>query len=115
MAAGFGKYNNPKACSKYIFEYSIQNVFQYKYHSRLKISQVNGKCICLFYLKLRYNLLKNSHGKKKLKRVSVHFPFSVCINKIKLFDLRATIYSQIVDYASNPEYGNPADAEKGYV
>ena len=35
-------------------------------------------------------------------------------NKIKLFDLRATIYSQIVDYASNPEYGNPADAEKGY-
>ena len=34
--------------------------------------------------------------------------------KIKLFDLRATIYSQIVDYASNPEYGNPADAEKGY-
>ena len=34
--------------------------------------------------------------------------------KIKLFDLRATIYSQIVDYASNPEYGNPADAIKGY-
>ena len=34
--------------------------------------------------------------------------------KIKLFDLRATIYSQIVDYASNPEYGNPADATKGY-
>lgn len=34
--------------------------------------------------------------------------------KIKLFDLRATIYSQIVDYASNPEYGNPADAAKGY-
>jgi hypothetical protein len=34
--------------------------------------------------------------------------------KIKLFDLRSTIYSQIVDYASNPEYGNPADGEKGY-
>ena len=34
--------------------------------------------------------------------------------KIKLFDLRATIYSQIVDYASNPEYGNPADPVKGY-
>ena len=30
--------------------------------------------------------------------------------QIKLFDLRSTIYSQIVDYAANPEYGNPADA-----
>ena len=35
-------------------------------------------------------------------------------NKIKLFDLRATIYGQIVDYASNPDYGSPADSEKGY-
>ena len=34
--------------------------------------------------------------------------------KIKLFDLRSTIYSQIVDYASNPEYGNPSDPETGY-
>ena len=34
--------------------------------------------------------------------------------QIKLFDLRSTIYSQIVDYAANPEYGNPADAESGY-
>jgi len=34
--------------------------------------------------------------------------------KIKLFDLRSTIYRQIVDYASNPEYGNPADDTTGY-
>ena len=34
--------------------------------------------------------------------------------KIKLFDLRSTIYSQIVDYATNPDYGNPADPEHGY-
>ena len=34
--------------------------------------------------------------------------------KIKLFDLRSTIYSQIVDYAANPEYGNPADPTTGY-
>ena len=34
--------------------------------------------------------------------------------KIKLFDLRSTIYRQIVDYASNPEYGNPADDTSGY-
>lgn len=34
--------------------------------------------------------------------------------KIKLFDLRSTIYSQIVDYATNPDYGNPADPEDGY-
>ena len=35
-------------------------------------------------------------------------------NSIKLFDLRSTIYRQIVDYASNPEYGNPADDTSGY-
>jgi gp32 DNA binding protein like len=35
-------------------------------------------------------------------------------NKIKLFDLRSTIYSQIVDYATNPDYGSPADADNGY-
>ena len=34
--------------------------------------------------------------------------------QVKLFDLRSTIYSQIVDYAANPEYGNPADTETGY-
>jgi len=34
--------------------------------------------------------------------------------KIKLFDLRSTIFKQIVDYARNPEYGNPADPERGY-
>lgn len=34
--------------------------------------------------------------------------------KIKLFDIKSTIYKQIVDYARNPEYGNPADPEKGY-
>lgn len=35
-------------------------------------------------------------------------------NKVKLLDLRATIYAQIVDYATNPEYGSPADSETGY-
>ena len=35
-------------------------------------------------------------------------------NKIKLLDLRSTIYAQIVDYATNPEYGSPADATTGY-
>ena len=34
--------------------------------------------------------------------------------QIKLFDLRATIYSQIVHYATNPDNGNPADAANGY-
>jgi len=34
--------------------------------------------------------------------------------KVKLFDLRSTIYSQIVDLASNPEYGSPADDLTGY-
>jgi len=33
---------------------------------------------------------------------------------IKLFDLKPTIYRQILDYAMNPEYGNPADPEDGY-
>jgi len=35
-------------------------------------------------------------------------------NKVKIFDLRSTIYKQIVDYATNPDYGNPADAQTGY-
>lgn len=34
--------------------------------------------------------------------------------KVKLLDLRSTIYSQIVDYATNPDYGSPADPEHGY-
>lgn len=34
--------------------------------------------------------------------------------KIKLLDLRSTIYAQIVDYAVNPDYGNPADDKEGY-
>ena len=35
-------------------------------------------------------------------------------NSIKLLDLRQTIYAQVVDYATNPDYGNPADAAGGY-
>ena len=34
--------------------------------------------------------------------------------QIKLFDLKPTIYRQILDYAMNPEYGNPSDQEEGY-
>lgn len=34
--------------------------------------------------------------------------------KVKLLDLRSTIYSQIVDYARNEDYGNPADPQTGY-
>lgn len=34
--------------------------------------------------------------------------------QVKLFDLRSTIYSQIVDYATNPDYGNPSDDDSGY-
>jgi len=33
---------------------------------------------------------------------------------IKLLDLRSTMYAQIVDYATNPDYGNPASADAGY-
>ena len=35
-------------------------------------------------------------------------------NQIKLFDLKATIYRQIVDFARDGEYGNPADETSGY-
>lgn len=34
--------------------------------------------------------------------------------KVKLLDLRSTIYAQIVDYATNADYGSPADEENGY-
>jgi hypothetical protein len=35
-------------------------------------------------------------------------------NQVKLFDLKATIYRQIVDFAKDSEYGNPADDTSGY-
>lgn len=35
-------------------------------------------------------------------------------NRVKLFDLRSTIYAQIVEYARNEDYGSPADEENGY-
>lgn len=34
--------------------------------------------------------------------------------QVKLMDLKTTIYKQIIDYAVNPEYGNPSDPEQGY-
>ena len=34
--------------------------------------------------------------------------------KIKIFDLKATVYSAIVEYAKNAEYGDPSDPENGY-
>jgi hypothetical protein len=34
--------------------------------------------------------------------------------EIKLFDLRSTIYAQIVDLAVDPDYGSPADPDNGY-
>jgi hypothetical protein len=34
--------------------------------------------------------------------------------KVKLLDLRSTIYAQIVDYATNADYGSPADEAEGY-
>jgi hypothetical protein len=35
-------------------------------------------------------------------------------NKMKLLDLKTTIYKQLVDYALNPDYGSPADVDNGY-
>lgn len=35
-------------------------------------------------------------------------------NNIKLFDIKRTVYSQIVDLALNAEYGNPSDEKTGY-
>lgn len=34
--------------------------------------------------------------------------------KVKLLDLKRTIYTAVCEYARNPEYGNPADEVKGY-
>lgn len=34
--------------------------------------------------------------------------------KIKIFDLKSTIFRQIVDIAKNPDYGNPADDKDGF-
>jgi hypothetical protein len=33
---------------------------------------------------------------------------------IKLLDLKTTIYKQLVDYATNADYGSPADPDNGY-
>ena len=33
---------------------------------------------------------------------------------IKLYDLKRTIYTQLLEFAQNPEYGNPADPKIGY-
>lgn len=33
---------------------------------------------------------------------------------VKLLDLKTTIYKQLVDYATNPDYGSPADLDNGY-
>lgn len=35
-------------------------------------------------------------------------------SKMKLLDLKTTIYKQLVDYALNPDYGSPADEDNGY-
>jgi len=37
------------------------------------------------------------------------------LTKIQICDLKATIYRQVIDYAQNAEYGNPADTKTGYV
>ena len=34
--------------------------------------------------------------------------------KIKLCDIKSTIYKQLIDLAKDPEYGDPSDAENGY-
>jgi len=34
--------------------------------------------------------------------------------QVKLYDLRSTVYGQIVDYAKDPEYGPPTDEVNGY-
>lgn len=34
--------------------------------------------------------------------------------KVKLFDLKTTIFKQLVDLAKDPDYGSPADEENGY-
>lgn len=34
--------------------------------------------------------------------------------KVKLLDLKATIFKQLVDYAKDPEYGSPSDPVTGY-
>ena len=33
---------------------------------------------------------------------------------VKLLDLKTTIYKQLVDYATNADYGSPADPDNGY-
>lgn len=35
-------------------------------------------------------------------------------NKLKLMDLKTTIYKQLIEYARDPDYGSPADPDNGY-
>jgi len=34
--------------------------------------------------------------------------------QVELFDIKATIYKEVVNYAVDPDYGNPADENEGY-
>lgn len=34
--------------------------------------------------------------------------------KLKLMDLKTTVFKQLVDYARDPDYGSPADPDNGY-
>lgn len=34
--------------------------------------------------------------------------------KVKLFDVKKTVYNQILKFARNADYGNPAEEDKGY-
>jgi hypothetical protein len=35
-------------------------------------------------------------------------------NRLKLMDLKTTVFKQIIDYARDPDYGSPADPDNGY-
>lgn len=35
-------------------------------------------------------------------------------SRMKLMDLKTTIFKQIIDYARDPDYGSPADPDNGY-
>lgn len=34
--------------------------------------------------------------------------------RLKLMDLKTTVFKQLVDYARDPDYGSPADLDNGY-
>jgi hypothetical protein len=34
--------------------------------------------------------------------------------KLKLMDLKTTVYKQLIEYARDPDYGSPADPDNGY-